>query len=229
MDAALAQDFDAKLREVMEVLSAAVNSEVLLKSIKREKSLSAKVDLLTTCAEKVFDYLADLGGHRALNGVVIGVVDGIRDAYEDLQTSHMEVVGQLELARAELARNQSETHQLLEAAEHLEGQNNANRDRALTAEAELMETATAKAELEKYTSRIEREHQRLKEESRATIDGLSRQLEAQTAENERLLKELESFKRGFDTQRSEEQPPQNGSKSRRAAVSRNGLNSASSS
>jgi|LauGreDrversion4_2_1035121.scaffolds.fasta_scaffold173188_1 hypothetical protein len=114
MDASLAQDFDLKLREVMEVLSVAVNSDKLLKSVKREKSLSAKVDLLTTCAEKVFDYVADLGGRRGefrlLNGVLIGLVDGIRDAYEDLQTSHMEVVGQLELTRGELARNQNETH-----------------------------------------------------------------------------------------------------------------------
>jgi hypothetical protein len=59
MDSALASDFDMKLREVMETLSNAVNSEALLKAVKREKSLTAKVDLLTMCAEKVFDYLAD--------------------------------------------------------------------------------------------------------------------------------------------------------------------------
>lgn len=105
MDSALASDFDLKLREVMEALSSAVNSEALLKAVKREKSLTAKVDLLTICAEKIFDYLAeqdkrstahrrgsDGGGgtvsvkaqFQLLNGVIIGVFDGLRDAYADL-------------------------------------------------------------------------------------------------------------------------------------------------
>ena len=117
MDATLAQDFDTKLREVMEVLSQAVNSDVLLKSVKKEKSLSAKVDLLTTCAEKIFDYLTDMDkrskkgtNFQLLNGVLIGVIDGMRDAYEDLQTSHMEIAGQLESAKSDLSRNQQETH-----------------------------------------------------------------------------------------------------------------------
>jgi len=121
MDATLARDFDGNLREVMEVLSLAVNSEVLAKPIKREKSLSAKVDLLTVCAEKVFDYLDATGRSHQLKGILIGLVDGLRDAYEGLQTSHMEVTGKVEGLRAELVRNQTETHQLLEAAEHLEG------------------------------------------------------------------------------------------------------------
>ena len=81
----------------------------------------------------------------------------------------------------------------------MEGQNNANRDRAITVEAELMEISTAKAELEKYTSRIEREHQRLKEESRGTIDGLVRQLEDKQAEIDRLAKDLEALRRGYDS------------------------------
>jgi hypothetical protein len=81
----------------------------------------------------------------------------------------------------------------------LEGQNNANRDRAITVEAELMEISTAKAELEKYTSRIEREHQRLKEESRGTIDGLVRKLEDKQAEIDRLAKDLEALRRGYDS------------------------------
>jgi hypothetical protein len=121
MDTSLARDFDGKLREVMEVLSQAVNSEVLVKPIKREKSLSAKVDLLTVCAEKVFDYLDTAGKNHSLKGILIGLVDGLRDAYEGLQTSHMEVTGKVEALKAELVRNQTETHQLLEAAEHLEG------------------------------------------------------------------------------------------------------------
>ncbi len=81
----------------------------------------------------------------------------------------------------------------------MEGQNNANRDRAITVEAELMEISTAKAELEKYTSRIEREHQRLKEESRGTIDGLVRKLEDKQAEIDRLAKDLEALRRGYDS------------------------------
>ena len=58
LDQALAADFDGKLKEVMEALSQAVNSESLLPTVKRERSLTAKVDLLTMCAEKVFDYLS---------------------------------------------------------------------------------------------------------------------------------------------------------------------------
>jgi hypothetical protein len=121
MDLALASDFDVKLKEVMESLSTAVNSEALLKSVKREKSLTAKVDLLTMCAEKVFDYLSDQdkrsslhrrgsdGGTTAppvkaslLNGVLIGIFDGLRDAYADLQGSHMDLVAQGEAGRLEL-------------------------------------------------------------------------------------------------------------------------------
>jgi len=62
-----------------------------------------------------------------------------------------------------------------------------------------MEISTAKAELEKYTSRIEREHQRLKEESRGTIDGLVRKLEDKQAEIDRLAKDLEALRRGYDS------------------------------
>ena len=40
-----------------------------------------------------------------------------------------------------------------------------------------MEVETAKAELEKYTSRIERDNQRLKEESRIAMENMMRQLE----------------------------------------------------
>lgn len=57
VDAALAADFDAKLREVMEALSQAVNSESLSMPTKRERSVTAKVDLLTICSDKVCDYL----------------------------------------------------------------------------------------------------------------------------------------------------------------------------
>jgi cell division septum initiation protein DivIVA len=41
---------------------------------------------------------------------VIGVVDGIRDAYEALQTSHHELAGQVEALKGDLQRNQTETH-----------------------------------------------------------------------------------------------------------------------
>jgi hypothetical protein len=51
----------------MEALSQVVISEVLARPIKREKSLSAKVDLLTACAEKVFDYLADMDKRLVLS------------------------------------------------------------------------------------------------------------------------------------------------------------------
>jgi hypothetical protein len=40
-----------------------------------------------------------------------------------------------------------------------------------------VEVETAKAELEKYTSRIERDNLRLKEESRSTMESMMRQLE----------------------------------------------------
>lgn len=56
-DAQLAKDFDLKLREVMEALSLAVNSETLPRESKLERSITAKVDLLTMCAEKFSDYL----------------------------------------------------------------------------------------------------------------------------------------------------------------------------
>ncbi len=56
-DAQLAKDFDYKLREVMEALSLTVNSETLPRESKLERSITAKVDLLTMCAEKFSDYL----------------------------------------------------------------------------------------------------------------------------------------------------------------------------
>jgi hypothetical protein len=56
-DTKLAADFDGKLREVMEALSKAVNSELLPRPTKRERSITAKVDLLTMCSDKICDYL----------------------------------------------------------------------------------------------------------------------------------------------------------------------------
>lgn len=110
LDQTLASDFDHKLKEVMEALSQAVNSESLLTCVKRERSLTAKVDLLTMCAEKVFDFLSHSSSivqrraseaqpKQLLSGVIIGIFDGLRDAYADLQQSHMEVVTQNQDAR----------------------------------------------------------------------------------------------------------------------------------
>ena len=110
MDGSLAADFDVKLREVMEALSSAVNSEHLSRPMKREKSLTAKIDLLTMCGEKIFDYLTDqekrvgpikkgtdVGSNLLLlNGVLTGVLDGLRDAYADLQASHIDLATTLE-------------------------------------------------------------------------------------------------------------------------------------
>lgn len=73
----------------------------------------------------------------------------------------------------------------------------------LSLEAELVEVETAKADLEKYTSRIERDNLRLKEESRTAMESLMRQLEISKAEKERLLKELEVTKRSYESLRSE--------------------------
>ena len=88
-DAQLAKDFDLKLREVMEALSGAVNSETLTRESKLERSITAKVDLITMCAEKFSDYLLM---DPALNGVFLGIFDGLRDAYADLQGSHLDIV-----------------------------------------------------------------------------------------------------------------------------------------
>lgn len=126
-DAQLAKDFDLKLREVMEALSMAVNSETLPRESKLERSITAKVDLLTMCAEKFSDYLLL---DPALNGVFLGIFDGLRDAYADLQGSHLDIVSQVDSLRQNLTRNQIETQQLLEAAENLERQNVDNRERA---------------------------------------------------------------------------------------------------
>jgi hypothetical protein len=88
-DTQLAKDFDLKLREVMEALSMAVNTDALPRESKLERSITAKVDLLTMCAEKFSDYLLV---DPALNGVFLGVFDGLRDAYADLQGSHLDIV-----------------------------------------------------------------------------------------------------------------------------------------
>ncbi len=50
----------------------------------------------------------------------LGVTDGLRDAYEDLQTSHLDLVAHQEALKRELLENKEETRQLLEAAEQLE-------------------------------------------------------------------------------------------------------------
>ena len=41
----------------MEALSQAVTSEALPRATKRERSITAKVDLLTMCSDKICDYL----------------------------------------------------------------------------------------------------------------------------------------------------------------------------
>ena len=105
----------------------AVNSETLPRESKLERSITAKVDLLTMCAEKFSDYLLL---DPALNGVFLGIFDGLRDAYADLQGSHLDIVSQVDSLRQNLTRNQIETQQLLEAAENLERQNVDNRERA---------------------------------------------------------------------------------------------------
>ncbi len=89
LDAALAADFDDKLREVMEALASAVNSETLSRPTKRERSITAKVDLLTMCSDKVCDYLHT--NEDYLHGVFLALVDGYRDAYADLQLSHFDL------------------------------------------------------------------------------------------------------------------------------------------
>lgn len=96
-DAQLAKDFDFKLREVMEALSTAVNSETLARESKLERSITAKVDLFTMCAEKFSDYLHLLD--PALNGVFLGIFDGLRDAYADLQGSHLDIVAHVDSLR----------------------------------------------------------------------------------------------------------------------------------
>lgn len=58
-DLRLAQEFDQRLREVMENLSEAVNNDNLDRTIKVERSLTAKFDLLTMCSEKLCDYIKD--------------------------------------------------------------------------------------------------------------------------------------------------------------------------
>jgi hypothetical protein len=73
----------------MEALSMAVNSETLARESKLERSITAKVDLLTMCAEKFSDYLML---DSALNGVFLGIFDGLRDCYADLQGSHLDIV-----------------------------------------------------------------------------------------------------------------------------------------
>jgi hypothetical protein len=73
----------------MEALSVAVNSETLQRESKLERSITAKVDLITMCAEKFSDYLKQ---DQDLNGVFLGIFDGLRDSYADLQTSHLEIV-----------------------------------------------------------------------------------------------------------------------------------------
>jgi hypothetical protein len=73
----------------MEGLSTAVNSDTLQRESKLERSITAKVDLITMCAEKFSDYLNE---DADLNGVFLGIFDGLRDSYADLQTSHLEMV-----------------------------------------------------------------------------------------------------------------------------------------
>jgi len=99
LDPTLAADFDARLREVMEALSQAVNSEELLRETKKERSITAKVDLLTMCAEKISEYLSSTSHQDSLNGVFLGIFDGLRDAYADLQTSQIELCAMLTHAR----------------------------------------------------------------------------------------------------------------------------------
>jgi hypothetical protein len=58
-----------------------------------------------------------LSSIQAFHGVFLGIIDGIRDAYEDLQNSHLDLVAHLEATKRDLDTNKEETRQLLEAAE----------------------------------------------------------------------------------------------------------------
>ena len=107
-DATLAADFDTKLREVMEALALAVNTETLAKPTKRERCISAKMDLLTMCSEKICDYLHQQ--QQGMHGVFLGIVDGMRDSYEDLQLSHLDLVSHLEACKRENQQQKEETN-----------------------------------------------------------------------------------------------------------------------
>ena len=56
-DVFLAQDFDNKLKSVMEDLSEVVNNDHISKQIKKERSISSKFELLTMCSEKICDFV----------------------------------------------------------------------------------------------------------------------------------------------------------------------------
>lgn len=58
-DQHLAQDFDFKLRQVMEDLSEAVKSPEISKTIKIERSLTSKFELYLMCSEKLCDFVKD--------------------------------------------------------------------------------------------------------------------------------------------------------------------------
>ncbi|CDW90802.1 UNKNOWN [Stylonychia lemnae] len=165
-DMQLAQDFDYKLKSVMEALSEVVKSERIGREVKKERSLSSKQELYSMCAEKISDYIKDQSiksinnspnrkGKLQVSNVISAVFEGMRGTYLDLQEAFIESIQKSDLLNQELQKNKDETHQLLLAAEHLENQNNFHKQ-------EMMLLKNEKNEMQKYIQSLEQENEKLR-------------------------------------------------------------------
>ena len=83
----------------MEQLADAVKSSDLSRTIKRERSLTSKIELYVMCAEKICDYVKDQTSTASPNkkrskyevtNVLSAVFDGFRSVYLDLQESFVD-------------------------------------------------------------------------------------------------------------------------------------------
>ena len=143
-DLFLAQDFDNKLKTLMESLSQTLQS-ALNPHLKKERTLTAKFDLLSICSDKICDYLAV---DKRLASVVGAVIDGLRGVYLELQDKLIEVVREQEVRDKDLERGRMEMEQLLIAAEELEKERNRGRGRIKEMEKDSVEMCKRIQELE---------------------------------------------------------------------------------
>ena len=132
----MASYFDAKLKQVMEELAFSQNTNLgdkntetndeqshvkMSKGRRKEKSRWSVYQLYIVCAEKILGLA--LTENPELSNVTVSVVKGLTKIVSRYQRLVFDLDSEIVKQRTELSNNETETQQVLEAAEHLEQTN----------------------------------------------------------------------------------------------------------
>lgn len=193
IDRNLASYFDQKLKKVMEELALCQNNPIALpgrdgldesnrdseaaqalqNNLKREMSQRSVYQLYMVCAEKITGLA--LRETQDIANVIVPIFKGLAK----IQSQYKRMVVSLSTRNAklqeDLERNQLETQQVLEAAEHLEQSNASNLDKAAKLEASNADLKQRVAELERQSAEQAQTIERLRREAQESQASLSRQ------------------------------------------------------